>query len=193
MRRARERRDKDFNLHLKVIVDAHQDVVLLTGRGDAYKYVREVADSFGVECFELDREYYDPEVVCGKEKLNWIMDLDGFYEDRMCLSDIFNCLSIFIRNVFRRMSGDSVLVYLDSLMLELVYLILGDQSLAVLRRNSIYLDEFCVAIIVREELGGQIQTLLLKSNVLAADAFHRKASMRLIRGGVPSKRIDSEV
>ncbi|WP_412058074.1 hypothetical protein [Bartonella sp. DGB2] len=126
-------------------------------------------------------EYYDPDVLCGSKKIVWLSDIYGSYPDRMRLVDIFHYLALDLENYLQKVS-DTVVVYLDLLLLELVSLHFQQRDVTHIQKYSFFLEVLHIALLTRHvSQDGHYNYLPLKSNVNIDEGLYIKPHLKLMK------------
>lgn len=163
------------------IKQAHPDALVLSGKHAVYTEYLRLAASVGLSTCELQTEIYDPRVLFGANKANWILDERSPRAGCNSLHSLYHMLSIEIESVLRD-SKDRVIVFcLDQLLIEVVYLILISAPISSIRSFSLYLEELSIAVLVEHALDERTFCTLLKSNVKPRDAFRHHPLLKVVK------------
>ncbi|WP_044875316.1 hypothetical protein [Pseudomonas sp. LFM046] len=165
---------------LRTVFQAHPDLLLLTGRADCYSPVIRLARELGMGTRVLEHGFYDPQRLRGARKMDWLLEPHAGRDGSLSLHATYHALALEFERALEDCTEGALLVYLDQLMLELLYGILAGSSLQAMQGFSFYLDELSVAVFARAPLRGGFQTLLLKSNVRPSEAFVFRPDLRLV-------------
>lgn len=163
------------------IKQAHSDALVLSGKHAVYTEYLRLAASVGLSTCELQTEIYDPKVLFGANKANWILDERSQRAGCNSLNSLYHMLSIEVESVLRG-SKDRVIVFcLDQLLIEVIYLILVRAPISSLRCFSLYLEELSIAVLIEHALDDRTFCTLLKSNVKPRDAFKLHPLLKVVK------------
>jgi len=181
MRRARQFDEALLQNHLQTLQRAHGDLLVLSGRSACYAPVLALAGSLEIQTLVFEHELYDPQQVHGACKMDWLFDPYAGRYGSQSLNTLYHAFAIELEAILRRHSERTLVIYLDQLLLEIVYAVLASLPLQTLQGFSLYLEELSISILARVPFKGGFQTLLLKSNVTPAQAFVGRPELKLVR------------
>ncbi|MBM1199703.1 hypothetical protein [Pseudomonas fragi] len=181
MRRARQFDEALLQNHLQTLQRAHGDLLVLSGRSACYAPVLALAGGLDIQTLVFEQEFYDPQQVHGARKMEWLFEPYAGRDANQSLNTLYHAFAIELEAILRRHSERTLVIYLDQLLLEIVYAVLAGLPLQALQRFSLYLEELSIAILARVPFMGGFQTLLLKSNVTPAQAFVGRPELKLVR------------
>ena len=180
MRRASQLRMPASLESFQAIAAAHADALFVSGCSRCYQQDLVLAAECGLETYEWPEEYYDPELIFGARKADWLLDEHAGLDNCDSLAVIYHKFAARLLAMLESGKNRTMVLYFDQLMLELVVACLSGQGVALLKSFSLYLDEHALAIFGRICFGAGFQWMLLQSNIRAADAFYTRPELRLV-------------